>query len=450
MNCPLLQPKAFVNLILGIATCVVAAFSGQAAAISIRHDVPEADYFNLAAQFPAVGRIDDEFGALCSGTLVAPDKVLTAAHCVDGLNASINNVPDITISATTFILGNDVGNPDSVHDVIAVAVNRWNGLGEFDMAMLTLAAPVTGVVPSTVSDVDSAGQVATMVGFGGNGVGINFADDFDDLKRAAQNVVSTTAPTVRSDFDHPNGSTNTFGSSTPLALEGTTAGGDSGGPLYINHGGSPTITGVLHGGFNDFGRDSEYGDISIWASVANSRNRDFLIAQGITIGGPDVTADFNSDGNYDCTDIDSLNAEVAAGSNSAEFDLDGDGLVNDSDVNQWLSDAGSANLGQGISYRMGDSNLDGFVDASDFNVWNENKFTQASAWCSGDFNSDGFVDGSDFNVWNQNKFTNSAIRRSARMPASFAHSSTREFQAVPEPGGALLLLLGAVGFVRRK
>ena len=53
---------------------------------------------------------------------------------------------------------------------------------------------------------------------------------------------------------------------------------------------------------------------------------------------------------------------------------------------------------------MGDANFDGVTDASDFNIWNSNKFTSCGTWSSGDFNGDTFVDGSDFNLWNSNKF----------------------------------------------
>lgn len=53
----------------------------------------------------------------------------------------------------------------------------------------------------------------------------------------------------------------------------------------------------------------------------------------------------------------------------------------------------------------GDANGDGLVDASDFNIWNSNKFASGTNWNSGDFNGDGITDASDFNVWNSNKFT---------------------------------------------
>lgn len=51
----------------------------------------------------------------------------------------------------------------------------------------------------------------------------------------------------------------------------------------------------------------------------------------------------------------------------------------------------------------GDANGDGFVDTSDYNIWNANKFSTGD-WTSGDFNSDGVVDTADFNIWNSHRF----------------------------------------------
>ena len=73
----------------------------------------------------------------------------------------------------------------------------------------------------------------------------------------------------------------------------------------------------------------------------------------------------------------------------------------------------------------GDANGDGFVDTSDFNVWNVNKFRNGTDWTTGDFNGDGATDGTDFNIWNANKFT------------SVSGS------VVPEPSGTLLAALAA-------
>ncbi len=138
-----------------------------------------------------------------------------------------------------------------------------------------------------------------------------------------------------------------------------------------------------------------------------------------------ISGDFDMNGDYACEDIDLLVAEIAAGTNSGAFDLTGDGAVDGDDLTAWLAEAGAAELGSGDPYLLGDANLDGVVDTSDFNLWNGSKFTSTAAWCAGDFNADGVVDTSDFNIWNGNKFQSSA------RPA-----------AVPEPTSRVLWLCG--------
>ncbi len=76
----------------------------------------------------------------------------------------------------------------------------------------------------------------------------------------------------------------------------------------------------------------------------------------------------------------------------------------------------------------GDANGDGVVDVSDYNIWNDNKFTSGTDWTTGDFNDDGLTDVSDYNIWNANKFT----------------SAFGSVAGVPEPtSGALLVAVAA-------
>lgn len=149
---------------------------------------------------------------------------------------------------------------------------------------------------------------------------------------------------------------------------------------------------------------------------------------------PGPGGDFNDDGVYDCQDIDSLVSEIAGGNNDGNFDLNGDGAVDSTDLDLWRAEAGEVNLASGNPYLEGDANLDGFVDASDFNIWNSNSFTNQAAWCSGDFNADGAVDAADFNVWNENRFQSSADH-----PA-----------AVPEPNGIFMILVGMLMLAIRR
>ena len=94
-------------------------------------------------------------------------------------------------------------------------------------------------------------------------------------------------------------------------------------------------------------------------------------------------------------DVDLLCSGFSSGDNI--YDLNFDDVVDDADVIEMVTEL--------LGRSMGDANLDGAVDVTDFNVWNANKFSPANLWSQGDFNCDGVVDVGDFNVWNANKFT---------------------------------------------
>ncbi len=155
----------------------------------------------------------------------------------------------------------------------------------------------------------------------------------------------------------------------------------------------------------------------------------YEISVSVTETGRLIDGDFNDDGFFDCADVDSLVGDIAAMSNTPDFDLTGDGVVNTDDLTQWLAEAGAVNLASGNPYLPGDATLDGVVDVSDFNVFNTNKFTLNAAWCKGDFDANGVIDVSDFNIFNNNRFSMSDVA------------------SVPEPTSAAVLVLGLMGVV---
>ena len=123
---------------------------------------------------------------------------------------------------------------------------------------------------------------------------------------------------------------------------------------------------------------------------------------------------------------------VSIMSGNLTFDLNGDNLVDEADIAEWLVQAGAdpANAGDtnGNPYLAGDFDLNGFVDGQDFIVWNGSKFTSTGKWSLGDANGDGFTDGQDFVIWNGRKF----------------QSSADGVSAVPEPSTTLLWLVALV------
>ena len=139
-----------------------------------------------------------------------------------------------------------------------------------------------------------------------------------------------------------------------------------------------------------------------------------------------LACDFDGDENCNLVDLNLMLSEgpivagvsVTPGQNE-QFDLNGDGTIDLLDQGIWLADAAAEN-GFGSPYKLGDANLDGLVDVSDFNRWVSGKFTTTLDWGLGDFNGDGVADVSDFNLWNGNRFTASDRVHSVPEPSGLA------------------------------
>ena len=144
-------------------------------------------------------------------------------------------------------------------------------------------------------------------------------------------------------------------------------------------------------------------------------------------------ADFDRDFDVDVDDVDALVNEIVAGNDNGLFDLTGDGILNEQDLEQWLATAAEEN-GLAAPYLLGDANLDGTVNASDLNALGQNWLGNPSAWQRGDFTADGTVDANDLNQLARN------------WQASIAVAMT----AVPEPGSCTLLILCVFVLTQRR
>jgi V8-like Glu-specific endopeptidase len=176
--------------------------------------------------YPSVGKIGDTGGYGCSGTLIAPQYVLTAAHCAEG----------VSDTGGRFFVGGQEYRTTKVYVHPNYNPNRLGQDGANDIAIYKLDRPVTNVTPTPINRTAPAvGQLLTLVGFGGGGTGTTgHTGDYGTKRVGTTPIDRVTAQTIFWNFDNNS--------------ESNTAPGDSGGPAFVTIGGVRYVAGVTSGG----------------------------------------------------------------------------------------------------------------------------------------------------------------------------------------------------------
>ncbi len=327
-----------------LALSIAATASPALAVVPGENTTPE-DIVDNDEAFRGVGMFFRADGFVCTGTLINPRTVLFAAHCVNDVPATdfnANNIPaafSFNVNALpgfqNWFANNFASNPDLAvfninrifYDPRSLQNPAAQGFIEADIALASLDTPAANIptwallfstlpAPAAIDPVRGTGYHVNIAGFGATGNAVQGAvGGIDFRRRAAENMLGgflslddrnavlfggsagqLPQNLYQLDFDSQNRDAvfdiNAHRDDA-LPNEGTTAGGDSGGPLILDAANNALsdedlVIGVLSGGsrffgaqpFSSLGTTSFFQPLSLfWQYIAEANPYRYVGAQ---------------------------------------------------------------------------------------------------------------------------------------------------------------------------
>jgi secreted trypsin-like serine protease len=247
-----------------IATLVaLAAAPAPASAVVGGHDATRS--------YPHMAILKQDDGFVCGASLIAPDRILTAAHCVMESDFRTPLAP----KRISFTLGTTTvnGSGETIGATEVTPHERWtgDGAGGYDIALVKLARPssqkpIAIASPAAQRASWAAGARATVIGYGANVpiLGLSYTDTLQEVD----------VPIV-ADADCFDADPTKVCAGELYGIKDS-CNGDSGGPMMVGDGnGGMLLVGTVSYGF-ECGIPTQYG---VYGRVADSTLYDWIAAR---------------------------------------------------------------------------------------------------------------------------------------------------------------------------